>query len=418
MPGRALGIYGIRQMQLTVAFAIILIGPWLLGRASRAVGLPSILGMLLFGVLWASLSGGVVDWLPRVPAEIDAVSGLATTVALIVILLRAGLGIQKSVLARVGPSALRMGFLPCLIETVAATAAFVWILEVDLLTGLLGGSILAAVSPAVVVPSMLELRGRGLERMPTLVLAGASIDDAVAITIFTAALGVASRPGPGGASGLMAARVLLVLPLSIASGVALGVALGFLASWFFSRRFAHIRATEKALLMVMLSLLVVELGNHLPVAALLAVMTIGFVLLERAEPVAHEVAHKLSKLWVPAEILLFVFIGLQVDLTVAIAGGARGLAIIGLGLVGRGLGVFLSLLPDRALSSRERVFALVAYLPKATVQAALGAIPLSLGLPGGPEILAVSVLAIIVTAPVGLVLIRIAGAMLLEETNA
>ncbi len=388
------------MMPLTVGFAIIIIGPWIAGRATKAVGLPSILGMLLFGVAYAALSGRGVGWLPPLPSQIDMVSGFLKTAALIIILLRAGLGIRKKVLAGVGASTIRMAIVPCLLETVAATLAFRWLFGFDTVTALLGASILAAVSPAVVVPSMLDLKQQGYDRMPTLILAGASVDDAVAITIFTATLGIAIS------GGSIDARAVVTFPISIALGLVLGAGLGFLASWFFRIQFRHIRATEKALLLVVLSLLVVELGNLVPVASLLAVMTIGFVILERSEDVAHEMASKLSKLWVPAEILLFVLIGLAVDLGVAFESGGAGLAVIGIGLLGRGAGVLISLAPDRTLTWSERLFGLVAYLPKATVQAALGAIPLSFGLAGGAEILSVSVLSIVVTAPLGLILIR------------
>ena len=395
-------------MPLTFGFALIIIGPWLFGRLTKALRLPPILGMLLFGILYAAFSAGPASLLPALPPEIDAVSGFLKSVALIVILLRAGLGIRKASLQAVGASAIRMAIIPCLMETGFATAAFVLFFGFDPMTALLAASILAAVSPAVVVPSMLDLKERGYTAAPTLVLAGASVDDAVAITIFTATLGLLTA---GSAS---VGTLLVSFPLAIANGLILGIVLGFLASWFFMRAFTQIRATEKALLLVVGSLLLVELGEMLPVAAMLGVMTIGFILLERAEPVAHEMATKLSKLWVPAEIVLFALIGLAVDLPAAWEAGGRGLAVIALGLLGRSLGVLLSVLPDPKLSRGERLFALIAYIPKATVQAALGAIPLSLGLPGGREILSVAVLSIVVTAPVGLILIRTTGPILLR----
>jgi solute carrier family 9B (sodium/hydrogen exchanger), member 1/2 len=395
-------------MPLSVAFAIIIIGPWLFGRASRAVRLPAILGMLVFGIAYAALSGGVADLLPGLPGEIDAISGLLKSTALIVILLRAGLGIRKASLQAVGASAFRMAVIPCLAETATAALGFIWLFGFDPLTAIVGASILAAVSPAVVVPSMLDLKERGYTEVPTLVLAGASVDDAVAITIFTASVGLLV----GGSATL--GSVIVSFPLAIVNGLVVGAVLGFFAAWFFTRTFAHIRATEKALLLVVVSLLLVELERLLPIAGLLGVMTVGFILLERAEPVAHEMARKLSKLWVPAEILLFVLIGLAVDLPAAWEAGGRGLAVIGLGLVGRSVGVLVSVVPDRGLSWGERLFALIAYIPKATVQAALGAIPLSLGIAGGREILSVAVLAIIVTAPLGLVLIRALGPKLLS----
>ncbi|MFW5850527.1 MAG: cation:proton antiporter [Spirochaetota bacterium] len=394
-------------MSLTIAFALIVIGPWLLGRGTQALRLPSILGMLIFGILYAALSGDVVRLVPPLPSQIEELSGFIKTTALIVILLRAGLGIRKASLRAVGGSAIRMAIIPCLIETVAATFAFVWLFDLPAISALVGGSILAAVSPAVVVPSMLDLKQRGYHEVPTLVLAGASADDAVAITIFTAAVGLA-------VGGSVSVGVVLVsFPLAIVNGLVLGVVLGFAASWFFAHTFERIRATEKALVLIVVSLLVVELGERVPLAALLAVMTVGFVLLERTEHVAHEMASKLSKVWVPAEILLFVLIGLAVDVSVAIDAGVRGLAVIGIGIAGRSVGVLAALVPDRGLTWSDRLFALVAYVPKATVQAALGTIPMSMGVEGGAVILAVAVLSILVTAPIGLLLIRALGPRLL-----
>lgn len=401
-------------MALTLAFALIILGPWLFGRGARAVRLPAILGMLVFGIAYGALSGGVLDLFPAMPAEIDAISGFLKTTALIVILLRAGLGIRKKVLAGVGPSAIRMALIPCLLETAAAALAFVLFFGFAPLEAVAGASILAAVSPAVVVPSMLELKDRGYTAVPTLVLAGASVDDALAITIFTAVSAPAAARA-GGIEALAPGSIALSFPIAVVLGLAVGAGLGLLLAWFFSRTFRHIRATEKALLLVVLSLLVVEAGNHVPMAGLLAVMTLGFVLLERAEPVAHELAAKLAKLWVPAEILLFVLIGLAVDLPAALETGAAGLGVIVLGLVGRSLGVLISVMPDRKLGAGEKIFALVAYLPKATVQAALGAVPLALGIEGGREMLSVAVLSILVTAPLGLILIRSLGPRLLSR---
>ncbi|MFP4432480.1 MAG: cation:proton antiporter [Spirochaetaceae bacterium] len=396
-------------MPLPVAFAVLIVGPWLFSRGALALKMPGILGMLLFGIGYAALSGGMVELLPPLPPEIGELSGIIKTTALIVILLRAGLGIQKASLKAVGASAMRMAVIPCLVETATAAVGFHLFFGFDYLTSVVAASILAAVSPAVVVPSMLHLKERGYTEVPTMVLAGASVDDAVAITIFTASIGLLVG-GP-----VSPVRAVVSFPLSIFNGLVAGVLLGFAVAWFFTRSYRHIRRTEKALLLVVVTLLLVEAGNHFPVASLLGVMAVGFILLERAEEVAHHMASKLARLWVPAEIFLFVLIGLAVDLPVAFAAGGRGLAVIGVGLLGRSVGVLVSVLPDRRLTASERLFALIAYLPKATVQAALGAIPLSMGVPEGQEILSVAVLAIVVTAPLGLLLIRGLGARLLSR---
>ena len=185
-----------------------------------------------------------------------------------------------------------------------------------------------------------------------------------------------------------------------------------LVTWF-RRHYEKIRATEKTLILLTAALLLVEVGGRLQVAALLGVMTLGFLLLERAEHVAHELSHKLARIWVFAQIVLFVLIGFSVDPAVAIAAGLRGLAVLAIGLAFRSLGVVLAT-AGSPLSRKERIFCMIAYLPKATVQAALGGVALSRGIPEGEVILALAVLSIVVTAPLGLILIRSLAPRLLD----
>lgn len=408
---------GGKMMPFNLFLVLFIAGGWLAGRLSGRAGLPSILGMVLFGILLGLLPDGTV------PPLIGELSPFLKSLALVVILLRAGLGISKSTLMRVGPTALLLAVVPCLFEASVVILAYHYLFSLPWITSAVGAFIIAAVSPAVVVPSMLALKEEGhgkVNEVPTLILAGASVDDVVAITFFSLFLMMAI-PG-GGVEGVAASRTLigsggwwsiLSIPLSIPGGVILGLVAGYLLSRWFLHHYGRIRATEKALLLLAAALLLVEIGDHLHLAALLGVMTLGFVLLEQAEPVAHELSSKLAKVWVPSEIILFVLIGMAVEVPVALAAGPKGLLLIAAGLGARSLGVLLSTAFDRRLSRGERLFCVIAYLPKATVQAALGAVPLGFAVPGGEILLSVSVLAILVTAPVGLLLIRRLGPRLL-----
>lgn len=380
----------------------VLGGGWLAARLADRVGLPRILGMLVLGLLV-----GLVFTQP-VPQLAWDLEPLIKGLALIIILLRAGLAIQRQVLVRVGRTAFLLAVVPCTLEAVVLTGLLYWVFDLDWLIAALAAWMLAAVSPAVVVPTMLDLQQRGIGRrnqVPTLIMASAAVDDVVAITLFTALLLAVTGDGAGPAAALG----LTWVPLSVLAGVLLGAAVGWTLAWWFQRAYRQIRATDKALLLVVICLLLVEVGDWLAVASLLAVMTVGFLLLERAEPAARELADKLAKFWIPLEILLFVFIGLQVDPAVAWDVGLWGLVVIAGGLVARSLGVLAVTASDRRLNADERWFCVAAYLPKATVQAALGAVPLGLGIPGGEIILSLAVLAILVTAPLGLIALRRLG---------
>ncbi|HNQ97840.1 MAG TPA: cation:proton antiporter, partial [Treponemataceae bacterium] len=236
----------------------------------------------------------------------------------------------------------------------------------------------------------------------TIIIAGASVDDVFAITLFSVFLSVVT----GGISSYVMTAV--TVPLSIVRGVLCGALAGLILSLIFKRHYATIRATEKALILLVSSMLLVAVGETLHFAALLGLMTMGFILRERHERVGHELSGKLSKIWVFAEIVLFVMIGFSLDPSVALAAGVKGLLVISGGLVFRSLGVLLATYGS-SLSLKERLFCTIAYLPKATVQAALGGVALSQGITEGHQILAIAVIAILFTAPLGLVGIRFFG---------
>lgn len=397
---------------MALSIAIIVMLGLIFNKVFEKVKLPGLLGMLILGIL---LGPHGLNWLFRdllMTEDVMRVSADFRKIALIVILLRAGFGIKKETLKKVGVPALKMSFIPGLME--GATVAFlgVQLLGISLVEAGMLGFIIAAVSPAVVVPAMLSLveQGKGEKKgIPTMILAGASIDDVVAITIFSSFLGMY------GGEKINLGRQVMGIPVSIILGILIGVVCGFSLVWFFKRY--HIRDTKKVLIILSMAILLTSLESaveHIvPIASLLGVMTIGFIILEVYPKLAKRLSVKLNKIWVFAEILLFVLVGAQVNVAVAFDSGLLGLLIIAGGLTARSLGVWLSLLGTE-LNYKERLFAVVAYMPKATVQAAIGAVPLAAGVASGDVILALAVLSIMVTAPLGAIGIRLTGERCLE----
>jgi len=392
------------MISLNLLIVAILIGGWFLGKLFTRIGLPSVLGMTLWGV---SLS---FFYKAAFPDIIWQISPFFKSLALIVILLRAGLGINRITLKKVGLPAMLLAFIPCLFEGFTLMFLFHKIIGFDYIVAGICAFLIAAVSPAVVVPSMLDLKERGFGQkndVPTMILAGASLDDVFAITIFTIFMGMAAG------TEISITKSLLQIPISIIGGIACGLILGFLLVLYFNKNQQRIRATEKTMLLLGTAILLVQVGDWLHVAALLGVMTTGFILLEKSEKAAFELAYNLNKAWVFAEILLFVLIGMSVDVSLAISGGLKGLLIISLGLIARSAGVLISV-SFAPITWKERLFCVFSYLPKATVQAAMGSVPLAAGIAGGDQILAFAVLSIVFTAPLGLLLIRNFGPKLLS----
>jgi solute carrier family 9B (sodium/hydrogen exchanger), member 1/2 len=391
-------------MSINLILAIIILGGWLSSRLFKAIKLPNILGMVVFGILAGSLLGKYI------PGTLWDIESMLKSFALIVILLRAGLGLSKATLKKAGRTAILMAFVPCIFEGTALTFLFHHFFGFDWYISGLTAFMISAVSPAVIVPSMLELIEQNYgnkNEVPSIVLAGASVDDVFAITIFSVFLGLATT------SGVNIGHALVSIPLSITGGIVSGFIVGWFLVKYFRYHHEHVRATEKTIVLVMVSVLLVQLGDRLHVAALLGVMTVGFVLLEGAEYIAHELALKLKKVWIFAEIILFVLIGLSVDVSTAMDAGLKGLMLISIGLLFRSLGVFIATLGSN-LNYKERIFCIIAYIPKATVQAALGSVALQNGIPEGQTILALAVLAILFTAPLGLLGIKIFGKKLLN----
>lgn len=384
-------------MALSLAEIIILclIADWCCLR----LRLPGLVGMLLVGVLLGPYATGWLD------ADLLAIGPDLRMIALIVILLRAGFALSRKVLHRVGGRVLLLAFLPATIEAGLITLVAPRLLGLSVLESAILGSVLAAVSPAVVVPAMLRLskeRRGAAKDIPAMVMAAASVDDVYVIVLHGIVMGLYL----GRQEGLVGQVV--GIPLSLITGIVIGLLVGVGLCKLFER--FNPRATKRALVVIAVSILLLRLQSLLagifPFAGLVSAMAIGFVILERRELMAHEIAAKLAKTWVFAEIILFAMVGAQVNVGVAWHAGLAGLAVIALGLLARGFGVQLCLLGSR-LNMGERLFVAVAFSPKATVQAAIGAAPLlAMRLAGmntvpGELILAVAVLSIMLTAPAG-----------------
>lgn len=392
---------------MAISLALIVVFGLAADIVFRKFKLPGLVGMLIVGIL----VGPHVVGLMR--PEMMGVSADFRRIALIVILLRAGFELRRDTLHRVGRTAIIMSAVPAIFEIAAVIAVAPYFLHLSLLEAAILGSILAAVSPAVVVPLMIDFmeRGKGAKKgIPTMVLAASSVDDVFVIVLFSIFLGMY------GGQKVNIAWQLAGIPISIVLGIIVGLIPGYLLYRLFLKY--DWQPPRRTLLIIGTSICLIwleEVAHGLvPIAALLGVMAIGFIILEKEEAVAHIISQKLKKLWVFAELLLFVLVGAQVNVSVAWKAGAAGLAVIFIGLVARSIGTYLSIL-GTDYNWKERLFCVVAYVPKATVQAAIGAVPLEAGVAGGEVILAIAVLSILVTAPLGAIGIMLLGEPILEE---
>lgn len=371
--------------------AIFLCG-MLLGGVCQKLKLPPLLGMLLTGILLGPYALNLLD------GSILGISAELRRIALIIILTRAGLNLNLADLKRAGRPAVLLCFVPACFEIAGMVLLAPRLLGVTVLDAAILGSVVAAVSPAVIVPKMLRLMEEGYGTragIPQMLMAGASVDDVFVIVLFTSFTGLA-----GG--GSISAAALAQIPVSIALGILAGAVCGLLLAFVFRR--LHLRDSAKVLILLSVSFLLVTLEDSLSgrmgFSGLIAVMAAGVALQCKRGVVAARLSAKYAKLWVAAELLLFVLVGATVDLRYAVGAGAKAVLIIFLVLLFRMLGVWACLLRTR-LSRRERAFCMLAYCPKATVQAAIGSIPLSMGLACGDIVLTVAVLSILITAPLG-----------------
>ena len=377
---------------MLLSISLILLVGMSVGWICKKMKLPSLLGMLITGIVLGPYMLNLLD---------DSILGISAElrkIALIIILTRAGLGLDLSGLKKIGRPAVLMCFVPASLELLGILLIAPKLLGISLLEAAILGAVLAAVSPAVVVPRMVKLMEEGYgvrEGIPQLILAGASVDDVYVIVLFSTFLGMIQ--------GESASIIHFInIPISIVLGVGIGFLIGIILAYYFKK--VHIRDTSKVLIILSISLLLVVLEDHLTIpitfSALIAIMFIGIGLQKKREVVARRLSVKYGKLWVAAEVFLFVLVGATVNIGYLNKVGVKALVVIAVALIFRMFGVFLCLL-GTSLDKKERLFAMMAYTPKATVQAAIGGIPLSLGLACGDIVLTVAVLAIVLTAPAG-----------------
>lgn len=378
------------------SLALVFLGGLLAGEVFRRLRLPPLLGMLLVGIAFGPYALGLLD------DSLLAISADLRKVALIIILTRAGLSLDIGDLRKVGRSAVLLCFVPATFEIIGTVILAPRLLGVSVLEAAIIGSVIAAVSPAVVVPRMLRLMDEGYgakQGIPQMILAGASVDDVYVIVLFSSFTSLAS-------GGTLSPLDFVRIPTSLVLGIAAGVLCGLALAWWFSH--VHMRDSIKVVVFLALSFVLVTIEDHctgiIGFSGLLAVMSMGIMLGQRIPVVSKRLSAKYDRLWVGAELLLFVLVGAMVNVAyVAYAGVAAILLILG-AMVFRMAGVFASVLGTK-LNGKERAFCMLAYTPKATVQAAIGGVPLAMGLACGETVLTVAVLAILITAPFGAIAI-------------
>ena len=377
-------------MLLSIAYMLLL--GMFTGWLCKKCHLPSLLGMILTGVILGPYALNMID------VSILSISAQLRRIALIIILTRAGLSLNLQDLKKVGRPAILLCFVPACFEIMGMVILAPLLLGVSVLEAAIMGAVVGAVSPAVIVPKMLKLMEEGYgtkKAIPQMILAGASVDDVFVIVLFS----VFTRMAEGGTVSYMS---FVTIPVSIVTGILAGALLGLVLTFLFTK--IHIRDTAKVLIVLCTAFILVTLeddfGGIVPFASLIAVMFVGIVLQARRKKVANRLSVKFNKIWVGAEILLFTLVGATVNLQYVTSAGIAAVVLIFGVLVFRMIGVLVCLLKT-PLIWKERAFCMVAYCPKATVQAAIGGIPLAMGLSCGNLVLTVAVLAIVITAPLG-----------------
>lgn len=383
---------------MLTSLALIFLVGFAMASIFQKLKLPRIVGMLLTGILLGP------HMLNLLQDSILSISGELRQMALIVILIKAGLSLNLNDLKKVGRPAVMMAFVPATFELLAFVIFAPMILGINRIDAAVMGAVLAAVSPAVVVPRMVMLMEEkyGTKKsIPQMILAGASCDDIYVIVLFSSFVSMAQ----GGQANW---GDFLNIPVSIVLGVALGAIVGYLLSLFFEMAYTHghyIRNTMKVILILAISFALMAIETALKpivsVSGLLAIVSMACVLkIKSPVIVSSRLSNKFGKLWIAAEVILFVLVGAAIDIRYTLNAGLTAVLMIFFALVIRSIGVFLCLIKT-PLNGKERLFCIIAYLPKATVQAAIGSVPLAMGLPCGQIVLSVAVLAILITAPLG-----------------
>lgn len=377
-------------MLYSIAFMLLL--GMFLGWICKKIKFPSLIGMIITGIILGPYALNLID------VSILNISSELRRIALIIILIRAGLSLNVGDLKNVGRPAILMCFLPACFEIIGMVILAPALLGISRLDAAIMGAVVGAVSPAVIVPKMLKLMEEGYgtnKGIPQLILAGASVDDVFVIVMFSTFTGLAQ-------GSEVSVGSFVNIPVSIVTGIVIGFIIGFALAKFFEM--FHMRDTIKVVILLSFAFIMVSFEDVysavVPFAALIAVMAMGISLQKNREVVAVRLSVKFNKLWVAAEVLLFVLVGATVDLNNAFAAGFAAVILIFSVLLFRMAGVFICLLRTK-LNMGERIFCMFAYMPKATVQAAIGGLPLAMGLGCGNIVLTVSILAILITAPLG-----------------
>ncbi len=391
---------------MLTSLALVFLLGLLLGVGFKKIKLPSLVGMILVGILLGPYAFNLLD------SKLLDISPELRKIALVIILTRAGFSLNIADLKKVGRPAILMCFVPACFEILGVILIGTTLFGMRLIDAAIMGSVIAAASPAVIVPRMIRLMEEGYgtgKSIPQLILAGASVDDVFVIVLFTAFTGLAAGES-------VSALSFMQIPIAIIMGILVGSAVGYLLNFFFKKW--HMRDTIKVIIILSVSFLLLELETLLegilPISGLLAIMSLGIILSQINGDLAKRMSTKYNKLWLGAEIILFVLVGATVDLKYAISAGVTAIVIV-VGALGlRMIGVFVALLKT-PLTMKERFFCMLAYTPKATVQAAIGGVPLSMGLSCGLEVLTVAVLAIIITAPFGAICVDASYKKLLNK---
>ena len=391
---------------MLTSLALIFLCGLLLGSIFQKIKLPPLLGMIITGIILGPYALNLID------QSVLSISSDLRQIALIIILTRAGLNLDINSLKKVGRPAILMCFVPACFEIIGMVLLAPPLLVISILDALIMGTVVAAVSPAVIVPKMLKLieTGYGKDKsIPQMIMAGASVDDVFVIVLFTSFTGLAQGESFSPIS-------LIQVPISIILGIGLGILIGIILGFFFKK--VHMRDSIKVIIILSISFLLVTLENSLkgivPISGLIAIMSIGISLQKIRSDASKRISTKFSKLWVAAELMLFVLVGATVDIKYAFSAGIMAILLIFGVLVFRMIGVLICLIKTK-LNKKERIFCMIAYCPKATVQAAIGYIPLTMGLSCGNIVLTVAVLSILITAPLGAFFIELLYKRLLKK---
>ncbi|MGO5052420.1 cation:proton antiporter domain-containing protein [Lachnospiraceae bacterium LCP25S3_G4] len=381
---------------MLTSLALIFLLGLMLGAIFQKLKLPSLMGMILTGMILSPYALALLD------DSILSISGDLRQLALVIILTRAGLTLNIRELTKVGRPAILMCFVPACFEILGVVLIAPRVLGISIIEAGIMGSVIAAVSPAIIVPRMIKLMEEGYGRthsIPQLLLAGASVDDVFVIVLFTAFTSLQT-------GGKVSIGKFLQIPVSIVVGVIVGIVVAGLLIKLFET--IHMRDSVKVLIVLSASFLLIELEHRLegvvPMSGLLAIMSVGAFLNQKYDVLAGRLAIKYNQLWVGAEILLFVLVGATVDLQYAFRAGVAAITIVIGALIIRMVGVSICLIRTK-ITKKERIFCMLAYTPKATVQAAIGGVPLAMGLACGQQVLTIAVLAILITAPFGAICI-------------